>query len=964
MIDNNGQLPSPSTTHNQLPLESELAINDSTLNSELDRGRFPAHRRRPRGGKASRKSAGPVPDSTETPTAAQAHDHTNEAVETSTSASPYTYEVASGTMQKAMESYHGNLDPRLQSYQSPYQVSFQTRPEVVYVSGTGPADCAPPVQIDAITPVNTNVEIRKDTPNSASVAKDDVALNRAGGNISHDSPSGGTIWPEAHKWQLATAARTAITSAPANAGKRLSADEIHQILGRNPSYTELCENLEAKGYVIERGPFARTLLAAVPDLGSGRGQANNETAPQQLPISQQLPTPQKLPTSQQSPTASNFHGSTRPPTFGMLVPNKVRNPALVEVQPAAPSVYKNNNVRWADQRNATVTPSYPVTPLHNIQAPPQVPRQQPSRPPMSAPAPPRAPTKEEMARKRSFSDIVDLTQTLSDEDDYHPPSKIRRIESPQADNSILMPSVPVPLSTPLQSTSRPVSTTTKNAQTPVSSMSSNNELSKIAPTKLKSGQTSPADTRGNIDLSKYKYAPSTAPLLSKPSKREHLRSADVVRPMNRRDALRRSSYNPKTICRDILLSSGKHPTMAPLNSHLEILRINFENVDNSSDLSTFNWTLIDPGGHSGPSVLPSKSINDVEMNDADDEEAQPRVSPPAIRRRRVTVATTIDGPGAATADVAVTKPVKGIFSTRGRKKRQARVSGTESLPIDVDATEDHTPAKGPKDQDLSRQGAGAGASKNYPHMRFGEADQAISTGGAPSLRRGAAPDVRKKSFLTPTSNTAGMQSLLDTGSESERKRRGRPPGSKDKNLRKNAAILSNTDVSIRTRPGSSATDTTPARPSGLRQAMTPADGIAVVIESPRKTNDDTRKSMSESKEPRKRRKISPVNRHPSSPNHNVYKCQWKRCKSKLHNLETLRKHIRLHREAHPVGSFPCLWAGCGAGKMSKNEEGENERQPLEFETEAGWDRHMEGRHLDRYAWELGDGPSTHPSGSF
>lgn len=966
---------SPSPTHNQLPLESELAINSSAPKPEPDHGRFPAQRRRRGGGKAlTKKLADSVLDSTETLTAAQAHEDKNEVVENSTSVSIDNQEVASGTMQKAMEPNHGNLDPRLQSYQSPYQAPLQARPEVVYDSGMGPTNPAPPADAVVSSPTNTNGGARKGTPSSAPVANMtssfpiNVALNRAESNVARDPPSGGTMWPEAHKWQLATAARTAVTSIPANAGKRLSADEVHHILGRNPSYTELCETLEAKGFIIERVPFARTLLAAVPDLVSGRSQAKNETPPQQQPtsqqppISQQLQIPQHPPISQPSSAPSSFPKSTRPPTSGILVPHKVQNAASVELQPAAPSVHENYNVRWADQRNVTGTPSYPVTSLHNIQAPPQLPPQQPSQPPMSAPAP-RPPTKEEMARKRSFNDIVDLTLSLSDEDDFQHQPKIHRTESWQVDDSTLMTAGRVSTSTPPQSASPAPSMATKSAQMPISSMPRTKELLKIAATERKSGRSSPADARGNIDLSKYKYAPLSEPPLSKPSKREHLRSADVVRSMDRRDALRRSSYNPKTICRDILVSSGKHPTMAPLNSHLEVLRKNFKIVDNTSDLSTFNWDLIDPGGHSGPSISAPKSIDNVEMNEADDEEAQPRLSPPAISRRHVTMATTVDGQGAATAVVAGTKPVKGVFSTRGWKKSQGRVSGTQLMPIDVDASANHLQGKGPKDQDLSRQGAGAGASKNYAHMRSGEADQGFLTGRAPSLRRGPAPDSGKKSFLTPTANTVRMQGPLGAGSESDQKRRGRSPGSKDKNIRKSAAILRSTGVSIRTRPGSSATDTTPARPSGLRQTMTPADGIAVVIESPRKTNDDERKRKSESKDPRKRRKISPVTRHPSAPNHKIYRCQWKRCPSKLHNLETLRKHVTLHRKGSSTGAFPCLWAGCGAGKVSKDEEGECELQPLEFETEAGWNRHMEGRHLDRYAWELGDGPSTHPSGN-
>ncbi len=703
-------------------------------------------------------------------------------------------------------------------------------------------------------------------PNPAPVANMmSSSSSRAESNVAHannvDPPSVGTIWPEAHKWKLATAAVAALTSAPSNAGKPLSVNEIHQALNGNPSYTELCETLEAKGFVVKRGPFARTLLAAVPDLGSSQGQSRNQTSARQL----------------------------RSPMFA------------------------------------------------------------------SASAPPRPSIKEEMARKRSFNDIVDLTQTLSDEDDFQPSPKILRFERPQAGDSTA--------STPIA---------TKFPDMAASSTSPNNKLLKNAATNLKSDRSSSANAKGKIDIFKYNYEPTTlSSTLSISSNLEYLRSADVIRSMNRRDALRRSSYNPRTICRDILVSSGKHPTMTSLNSHLEILRRNFDSVDNNSDLSTFKWNLIDS---ESDSISAFKSIDDdLEMNDADNDEVQLRASPvtrPAIHRRRVTMTTTANGNNVATSNAAVIEPAKGIFSIREGKKRRDRASDTQTRPIDVDASESHPfningsflkKSRRLKDLDLSRQSAGAGASTNYNHLRSDEADQAISIEGTSSIRHSRSSASDKRSFFTPIGNTTRMQPL-DAESGSESKRRECPPGSKDKTLRKNAAS-SIADVSIRTRPESSVVNTTPVRPSVLRQIMTPADGIAVVIESSRKPKDDEKKSESEFK-PRKRRKVSPPSRHPSSPNHKVYKCEWKRCHSKLHNLETLRRHVQLHRERYSAEPFPCLWVGCGSSKVFKGQEKgkKSESQTLEFPTEAAWNKHMDGKHLEKYAWELGDGPSTHPSG--
>lgn len=81
----------------------------------------------------------------------------------------------------------------------------------------------------------------------------------------------------------------------------------------------------------------------------------------------------------------------------------------------------------------------------------------------------------------------------------------------------------------------------------------------------------------------------------KPPERDALLQKDVVRPIHkRRDAIRRSKYNPDTIARDVLLAIGSHPNMDPLNAHLDNLRKTFKAVNYESDMSTFRWDLVDP----------------------------------------------------------------------------------------------------------------------------------------------------------------------------------------------------------------------------------------------------------------------------------------------------------------------------------------------------------------------------------
>lgn len=115
---------------------------------------------------------------------------------------------------------------------------------------------------------------------------------------------------------------------------------------------------------------------------------------------------------------------------------------------------------------------------------------------------------------------------------------------------------------------------------------------------------------------------SSKPVYS-PPERDALVHKDIVRPIQkRRDALRRSNYSSETIARDVLLATGSHPTMDPLNSHLDILRKNSRAVNLESNMSTFKWDLVDPKQDSqrsniSPISLPSRpSTIPVVSNDA------------------------------------------------------------------------------------------------------------------------------------------------------------------------------------------------------------------------------------------------------------------------------------------------------------------------------------------------------------
>lgn len=136
------------------------------------------------------------------------------------------------SMQVAMKTFNHSLIP-----QSQFNLQPQPRPapvEIVYARGIGPSLATP----------------TKSAPKSQLL--------------------GGTIWPDTSKLTLAQTAAKALTSSAVNVGKSISVEEIVHLLDQNPSYTALCEVLERRGFIIDRGHFARLLLCVVPGLDSSQ----------------------------------------------------------------------------------------------------------------------------------------------------------------------------------------------------------------------------------------------------------------------------------------------------------------------------------------------------------------------------------------------------------------------------------------------------------------------------------------------------------------------------------------------------------------------------------------------------------------------------------------------------------------------------------------------------------------------
>ena len=517
-----------------------------------------------------------------------------------------------------------------------------------------------------------------------------------------------TIWPENKKNILATIAKNALEAHSENIGKSITAEQIHAILDQNPSYDQLCQILEDRGFKFERRSFARLLLNAVPtkkgnlalqdsatpmrnNLESAVSDAtganssvistsspNTPRRPRGRPrkdgrspiqrVSQKLDLSPSTAMSSTASKVSNIDGNKRKSLpsdelrrvnglfnethrsntaerpsanisrplsnhrssglgFGMLIPDNMRDPPSTgKIRPIQIKTHETPSTNLvngyhpgfgsSDSRqssnSARVTNHGQSQQSFHI-----LPQQQ------SVSAKPHAPvaismvrTKEEMARKRDFSEIVDLTNE-SDEGESEPHKRLRLEQGTDLDREDWAmneiddtPGHPIRerevVEPHLRTIGRDIAIEDSRAQQ----------------TPQPSGPTTAAPKASNIDPSSVRATNPESGV-----DRLALRTAPVVKAIKEKHALRRSQYDVKTIARDILICKGIHPWEKPLNYHLAPLISNFSHVIQNSDLSTFNWSLVDPGGPPGKEETTEINGDD---HDADDE-AETQLPSAAVR---------------------------------------------------------------------------------------------------------------------------------------------------------------------------------------------------------------------------------------------------------------------------------------------------------------------------------------------
>jgi len=106
----------------------------------------------------------------------------------------------------------------------------------------------------------------------------------------------------------------------------------------------------------------------------------------------------------------------------------------------------------------------------------------------------------------------------------------------------------------------------------------------------------------------------------------------------------------------------------------------------------------------------------------------------------------------------------------------------------------------------------------------------------------------------------------------------------------------------------------------------------------------------------------------------VFECRWEACRAKLHNLDTLRKHVRkVHvRRSNISGgggssSLECRWNGCEKAIRAPDprigrEDSKTKRHS--FSDVDKCESHVEQLHIWPMSWVKGDGPTAGLLGEF
>ena len=714
---------------------------------------------------------------------------------------------------------------------------------------------------------------------------------------------GMTMPPQAQRTSLAKSVIRYLKAGPRNLTLNIDELEVWDFLDRNPNYIALCQWLEGKDFKFDRARLARSLLETNPGIG----------------ISKQGPQP---------PQSQNVLQTQARTQIPAAIPATCNIPEANEGPPFTNGASSHINPKTSLQRfgNATSLKHRRNTPLVSHV------KSRLSVPSSKVPAPTPG-SKEHMARKRDFNDLIDLTE--EEDEDHIVIEKRPRLQSSSPD---------------------PIASFTQLSQTAPQSQSSLVIFSSTTPQSMIPRNVTPL----KFDI----HAPESLPEEPKP-----LKSSKVMlaKKLNKAEALRRSYYDPKTVARDILISTGNHPTERPLNAHLASLLGTHIELD--SDLSTFQWEDIDPGGPPAPKQpwtnipagsprrekqkLPFGGYDLLAKTDPTDPRSkgqQHKVSEPPVGRPPVDLTKGLASQFHVTATKYIGRFGSGnhmsVQEYQGRPPKKLKGSMPSPLASNAD-----------RDQAGSCAADGLRSLAKQTRALFNDSFktserrpsslhqlQATTSKAEPWNLRATPP-------MKPGPSRPRRDSTVTASSPPNelppRKGPGRPPRSTSSpqvqvtpsqrssvRLSQRSESVENSKMEGSCWPSGKRRD----RPPDAKNTVSPGErqgsGLSIQVVIPRRRTDD---------EP---------------PEYPVFKCRWVKCSAELHNISTLRRHItKLHKpdqETIDEFGYICYWKKCSL--LRNDDEGNIEPTPIP--TEEEWLEHMNEEHIYPLGQKHGDGPST------
>ncbi|KAF2401146.1 hypothetical protein EJ06DRAFT_581345 [Trichodelitschia bisporula] len=198
-----------------------------------------------------------------------------------------------------------------------------------------------------------------------------------------------------------------------------------------------------------------------------------------------------------------------------------------------------------------------------------------------------------VARKRKFTDLVDLTSLSDDEPVIMPPPS--RSTRPQAFIGQASPLTPYSQAAPTSQVVTKSQAAPKSLVLPNVQVMPNSQVaphSQIAPHSLV--------VPNSQAVWKEEFEPLAAKrrrLTGSRAYKEAVRNVELAKPLDKRNARWSTDYDLNNIASNVLRATGKHPDRDPLNQHLRELQDLFpKQITDTSDLATLRWDIMDPVG--------------------------------------------------------------------------------------------------------------------------------------------------------------------------------------------------------------------------------------------------------------------------------------------------------------------------------------------------------------------------------